>query len=68
MIKRNSNPLVVNYNKDLILPKVSTENWIKSIRSISFTKEELKKLSFLQKKYKLSRSAIVRILLDNIEE
>lgn len=62
--KLNSNKKVVNQNKELIFPEVG-----KDIipRSIAFTEKDLKKLSKLRAKYKLSRSAIVRILLNSVE-
>ena len=51
-------------NKDFIFPDVGNEI---VIRTVSLAPKDLEKLNKLQTKYKLSRSAIVRILLSQVE-
>lgn len=67
MFKLNSNHQVVDFNKELIRPGIGNKESVESIRSISFTPDTLKKLEKLRAKYKISKSAIVRILIDSIE-
>ena len=68
MFKLNSNKTVLNYNDEIIFPKTSQKEAHENIRSISFTKETLNKLNRLRAKYKISRSAIIRILIENAED
>ncbi len=65
-IKLNSNKKVFCHNKETILPKLSHEEAYDNIRTIAFREKDLKKLQILRRKYKVSRSAIIRILLDNV--
>lgn len=63
--KLNSNKKVMDRNRDIIRPDVgATEIYP---RSVSFTDSDRKKLDKLRAKYKISRSAIIRILLANVE-
>ena len=66
--ERNSNTKAFTYNNHLILPKVGAIEFQENIRSISFTEDSRMKIDKLSKKYKLSRSAIVRILLDSVKD
>lgn len=67
MWKINSNLKVLNQNKELIFPKIGQKEAQESIRSVSFTPDTLQKLDELRAKYKISRSAIIRILIQNAE-
>lgn len=67
MFKLNSNSKVIELNKDLIRPGIGNKEAVENIRSISFTPDTLEKLEKLRAKYKISKSAIIRILIDNIE-
>ena len=67
MFKLNSNRKVIEFNDDLIKPKLSNKEATENIRSIAFTPNTLEKLEKLRAKYKISKSAIIRILIDNIE-
>ncbi len=62
--KINTNKKVMKQNKDFIFPNVGNEI---VIRTVSLTPKDFEKLNKLQTKYKLSRSAIVRILLSQVE-
>lgn len=62
--KLNCIEKVVQQNRDVIFPKIGNREAQESIRSIAFTPEHLKKLEKLRSKYKISKSAIIRILLD----
>lgn len=64
-LKLNSKKVVMNANRDLVLPQVGKD--IK-IRAFSITQKEEDQLNILRKRYRVSRSAILRILLDNIEQ
>lgn len=66
MFKINSNKKVIDENKDLIRPDVGVEGVI--IKTINFTENEFQKLERLRAKYKISRSAIIRILINSIPE
>ncbi len=61
----NSNKRVLLQNYEHILPKKSKEDY--TIRSTSYTPEMDEKINNLRAKYKISRSAIIRILLEQIE-
>lgn len=66
MFKLNSNKKIVEENEEIIFPKIGKEIY-QSIRSVSFTDDTLRKLDKLRAKYKISRSAIIRILIENAE-
>ena len=61
MFKLNSNRKVIEFNDDLIKPKLSNKEATENIRSIAFTPNTLEKLEKLRAKYKISKSAIGRI-------
>ena len=67
MFKLNSNKKVIEKNKDILFPKTTQQEAHENIRSVAFTKETLEKLNKLRAKYKISRSAIIRILIENVE-
>ena len=62
--KLNSNKIVNKHlaNTGLIMPELSHKEAI--VRSVNFTPETKEKLEKLRAKYKLSKSAIIRILID----
>lgn len=62
--KLNSDIEVVEANRENIFPEIGNEI---IIRSISFTPESKIKLDQLRAKYKISRSAVIRILLEQAE-
>jgi len=66
-IKMNSNKKVVSAHYDSIYVEQNDEDRVENIRSFSLTKKHRTKLDKLRKKYKISRSAILRILLDGVE-
>ncbi len=54
-------------HKDLIAPGIGAgEHRNATVKSVSWTPETLIKMDVLKKKYGLSRSAIVRILVDSV--
>jgi hypothetical protein len=61
----NTNKEVLAYNLHNIKPGLEHDNY--STRSLAFTPEMENKMDSLRAKYKLSRSAIMRILLDSAE-
>lgn len=65
--KLNSSVLVNKFLADteLVKPMLSKEETMP--RSVNFTPKTKEKLEKLRAKYKLSRSAIIRILIDNVE-
>jgi len=63
--KRNSNKFIVEKYKKIIFPKLTHEEAYSNIRTISFRKKDLDKLNKLSNKWCVSRSAFVRILIDN---
>lgn len=65
--KLNSDSKVVNQNPDLIFPELGGQGYDGVVRSVVYTPELYAKLTRLRKKYKISRSAIMRILLDSAE-
>lgn len=67
MFKINSNNVVIEFNEEIIRPNLGHQESYENIRSIAFTPDTLRKLEKLRAKYKISKSAIVRILIDNIE-
>lgn len=60
--KLNSNQKVIEENQDIVFPDISKGDYF--IRSISFTPEMETKLNKLRAKYQVSRSAVIRILLE----
>lgn len=69
MFKLNSNKKVVNRNRDLIFPDLGAYSRTNRdmVKSVSLRPEDWKKLEVLRSKYKVSKSAIIRIILDNFE-
>lgn len=67
MFKINSNNTVIRFNEELIKPNLGRQESHENIRSIAFTPDTLEKLEKLRAKYKISKSAIVRILIDSLE-
>lgn len=65
--KLNSNKLVNKFleNSDLVKPDIGTLDF--KIRSVAFTPLIEEKLERMRAKYKLSRSAMIRILIDKAE-
>ena len=66
--KLNSNRAVVELNRENVFPELGANLNNRFIRSVQFTPKQLEKLERLRGKYKLSKSAIIRILLDALEE
>jgi hypothetical protein len=60
----NSIPKVIKENQELIFPEVGARVAEDHIRSVSFTADTLNKLNRMRAKYRLSRSALIRILID----
>lgn len=69
MFKLNSNKKVVNRNKDIIFPELGSYSKFNrgNVKSIHLRPDDWKKLEVLRSKYKISKSAIIRIMLDNFE-
>ncbi len=65
--KLNSNKTIVNLNREVVFPELGHKEAYQNIRSISFRPKDLEKLEKLRAKYKLSKSAIIRILLDDLD-
>lgn len=63
--KLRTNKAVMLQNYHLVVPQFSNEDY--KIRTFSLTDKEEKKLDQLRSKYKVSRSALIRILLDSVE-
>lgn len=63
--KLNSDKKVINFNPNVVMPQISTEDYKR--RSFSLTPKEEEKINKLRAKYKISRSALVRILLNSVE-
>ena len=63
--KLNSLPKVVDPNYDIIFPEIGAKAAPEFIRSVMFTEATLDKLSRMRAKYRLSRSALIRILIEN---
>lgn len=63
--KLNSIPTIVDMHRDLIFPGLDNPTYRDElIRSVSFTHETLEKLNKLRAKHKLTRSALIRILIE----
>lgn len=61
--KLNSNKKSFNYSQSLIRPGIGNEY---KVRTFALTPDTERKINKLRSKYKLSRSAIIRILLENV--
>lgn len=65
--KRETNQKVKDIYGETLRPGLTNKEAAENIRSISFTVETLDKASGIAKKYGISRSAVIRILLENVE-
>lgn len=66
MFKLNSDKTVLKHNASLIHPNLGANGY--KYRTFALTSTEELKLEKLRAKYKVSRSAILRILLDNVTD
>lgn len=58
---------VMNQNAHIVFPKVGQEESYATITTFCLTKQYYKKVARLAKKYGISKSAVIRILLENTE-
>lgn len=65
--KLNSNAKVLLNNQDVIFPKVTQQESHANLRTFALREEDNVKLEKLRAKYKVSRSAVIRILLSQVE-
>lgn len=63
--KLHTDIAVLSLHRELIFPDLTHEESI--IRSVNFTPNTNEKLEMLRAKYKISRSALIRILIDSVE-
>jgi hypothetical protein len=67
-LKLNTNKKVIDYNADDVFPEPrSRDDWSQVITTFSITEKEKQKLERLRLKYKVSRSALIRILINSVE-
>lgn len=63
--KLRTNKAVMLQNYDLVVPQLSHDDY--KVKTFGLTDKEEKKLDQLRAKYKVSRNALIRILLDSAE-
>lgn len=66
MIKNKYTKKVMNENSTLVFPNIVKDDY--KIRTFSLTPDDEAKLNRLRAKYRVSRSALIRILLNNVIE
>jgi len=65
--KRETNQKVKDLYGELLRPGLTQQENQAAIRTVVFSGKSLAKVSKLAKKYGISRSAVIRILLENVE-
>ncbi len=65
--KTKTNQKVMDLYGEILNPGQDQKTAHENVRSIAFTKQSLTKASKIAKKYGISRSAVIRILLENVE-
>ena len=65
--KKKPSQKTLDLYRDVLYPETTQVECQEYIRSVSFNKKYLTKIIAISKKYGISRSAVIRILLENVE-